>query len=412
MNIVLVGASYREISLQDLEILESKAEEIRSEICSREASENGIEGCVIVSTCNRFEVYVDTERGAESAQYILKKIYAVTGINNSGVRVRRGTEAVSHLFRVSAGLESMIVGEVEISGQIKRSLSQSQQLGQTSRIIEALFQRASEVSKKVASETGLGTAGRSLITGGLDIVKERGFDLRSKTVLVIGTGAYARVVISALEREGVGEILTYSNSGRAEIFSESHGTTPVTLEALSEALELCQVIVACSGTHGVIVSAEQIRKIEREILPIIDLSLSRDVEKSVESLANVMVIDLEEIHRCAPTEHHETIAKAEDLVSSSVAKFTQDIESRRNDPLIRLLREHVETIVNEEVERVRRKEGEELAMQVSRSLQSVTKTIFHKPTIVARDSALNDDNDEYHQAIKVLFGLKIDSADE
>lgn len=412
MNIVLVGASFREISLRDLEILESNAEEIRSEICSREASENGIEGCVIVSTCNRFEVYVDTVREAEAAQYILEKIYAVTGINNPGVRVLRGTEAVSHLFRVSAGLESMIVGEAEISGQIKRSLSESQRLGQTSRIIEALFQRASEVSKKVASETGLGTAGRSLITGGLDIVKERGFDLRSKTVLVIGTGAYARVVISALERESVGEILTYSNSGRAEVFSESHGTTPVTLEALSEALELCQVIVACSGTHGLIITSDQIRKIEREILPIIDLSLSRDVEKSVESLANVMVIDLEEIHRCAPTEHHETIAKAEDLVSSSVTKFTQDIESRRNDPLIRLLREHVETIVNEEVERVRRKEGEELAMQVSRSLQSVTKTIFHKPTIVARDSALNDDNDEYHQAIKVLFGLKFDSADE
>ena len=412
MNIVLVGASYQEISLQNLEILESKAEEIRSEICSQEAMENGIEGCVIVSTCNRFEVYVDTERGAESARYILEQINAVTGINNPGVRVRRGTEAVSHLFRVSAGLESMIVGEVEISGQIKRSLSESQRLGQTSRIIEALFQRASEVSKKVASETGLGTAGRSLITGGLDIVKERGFDLRGKTVLVIGTGAYARVVISALEREGVGEILTYSNSGRAEVFSESHGTTPVTLEALTEALELCHVLVACSGTHGVIVSAEQIRKIEREILPIIDLSLSRDVEKSVESLDNVMVIDLEEIYRHAPNEHHETIAKAEELVSSSVTKFTQDIESRRNDPLIRLLREHVETIVNEEVERVRRKEGEELAMQVSRSLQSVTKTIFHKPTIVARDSALNDDNDEYHQAIKVLFGLKIDSADE
>ena len=109
MNIVLVGASFREISLRDLEILESNAEEIRSEICSREASENGIEGCVIVSTCNRFEVYVDTVREAEAAQYILEKIYAVTGINKPGVRVRLGTEAVSHLFRVSAGLESMIV---------------------------------------------------------------------------------------------------------------------------------------------------------------------------------------------------------------------------------------------------------------------------------------------------------------
>ena len=412
MNLLLVGTSYRDISLQDLEVLESKAEEIRGAICSQEATLNGIEGCVIVSTCNRFEVYVDTEREEDSARYILAQISAVTGVESLGIKVRRSVEAVSHLFRVSAGLESMIVGEVEISGQIKRALSESRRLGQTSRITEALFQRAAEVSKKVASETGLGTAGRSLIIGGLDIVKSRGFDLRNRTILVIGTGAYARVVISALEREDVGEILTYSNSGRAEVFSESHGTTPVAPEGLSEVLKSCHVIVACSGTHGVIVTSEQIREIEREVLPIIDLSLSRDVEKSVESLANVMVIDLQEIHRCAPAEHHETIALAEDLVNASVTKFGQDLEARRSDPQIRLLREHVERIVNEEVDRVRRKNGEEIAAQVSRSLQAVTKTIFHKPTIAARDSALNDESDEYHQAIQLLFGLKFDPVDE
>jgi glutamyl-tRNA reductase len=147
-------------------------------------------------------------------------------------------------------------------------------------------------------------------------------------------------------------------------------------------------------------------------LPIIDLSLARDVEESVESLSNVFVVDLEEIHRKAPSEHHQTIAQAEELVNSSVTKFERDLEARRNDPLVRLLREHVETIVEEEVARVRRKSGEEFAAQVGRSLRSVTKTIFHKPTIAARDSVLNDENDEYHQAIQVLFGLKFDPDDE
>jgi glutamyl-tRNA reductase len=406
VSILLVGASYREISLQELEVIESKSDEIRSAIFSEEASLHGIEGCVIVSTCNRFEVYVDTQREEESAEYITELVRDLTGLQSTEIGIRTGSDAVRHLFRVTAGLESMIVGEVEISGQVKRALSESQHFGQTSRTTEVLFQRASEVSKKVASETGLGTAGRSLITGGLDIVKTHGFNLHMSKVLVIGTGAYARVVISALERENVGEIFTYSNSGRAEIFSKSHGTTPVTAEGLLRALEVCEMIVGCSGTHGITISTEQIRKINKAKLPIIDLSLARDVEKSAQSLPNVIVIDLEEIHRMAPAEHHETIEQAEELVDALVAKFEQDLEARRNDPLVRLLREHVETIVEEEVARVRRKSGEEYAAQVARSLHSVTKTIFHKPTIAARQSVIEAESDEYQQAIQVLFGLK------
>lgn len=406
MSILLVGASYQEISLEELEVIEKKSHEIRSALFSDEASAHGIEGCVIVSTCNRFEVYVDTQREEESSEYIIGRVRDLSGIQITRLRVRVGTEAVKHLFRVSAGLESMIVGEVEISGQVKRSLSESQSLGQTSRTTEALFQRASEVAKKVTSETGLGAAGRSLITGGLDIVKDHGFDLRMRKVLVIGTGAYARVVISALERENVGEIFTYSNSGRAEEFSESHGTTPVINGGLLGALEVCEMIVACSGTHETIISTEQIRATNKEFLPIIDLSLAHDVEKTAKSLPNVIVVDLEEIHRRAPAEHHQTIVQAGELVDSLVSKFEQDLEARRNDPLVRLLREHVEKIVDEEVARIRQKNGDEYANQVARSLHSVTKTIFHKPTIAARNSSMSEESNEYQQAIKVLFGLK------
>jgi len=412
VSILLVGTSYRESSLQELEVLEKKLVEIRRAISSDEGSNQGIEGSVIVSTCNRFEVYVETETPEVTSKYILDRIRFVTGIDNPAIKVSLGSKAITHLFRVSAGLDSMIVGEVEISGQVKRALTESRQLSQTSRITESLFQRASEVSKRVASETGLGTAGRSLITSGLNILRERGFDLRNRKVLVIGTGAYARVVISALAREGVGEIFTYSHSGRAEIFSQSHGTTPVKQGSIDAALENCEMIISCSGVQGAILRADQIQNLSHQILPIIDLSLARDVENSVKSLFNVIVIDLEEIHRNAPIEHLETINSAEELVSSAASQFSQYLLARRGDPLIRLLREHIETIVLEEVDRVRRKSGEELALQVNRSLRSVTKTIFHKPTIAARDSALNDESDEYQRAIQVLFGLSSDSADE
>jgi glutamyl-tRNA reductase len=411
VDILLVGTSFRDISLQDLSLLEKKTDEIRQAISLPEVADSGIEGCVLVSTCNRFEVYAETERPEESAQFILEKISECTGLNGSEIKVRKSDEAATHLFRVSAGLESMIVGEVEIAGQVKRSLSQSQQLGQTSRITEALFQRAAEVSKRVASDTGLGSAGRTLITGALDIVKAQGFDLSGKIALVIGTGAYARVVTSALERESVAEILTYSNSGRAEIFAQSHGTTPITTGGFAQALNKCDVIVACSGTHGLVISREQISELTKTLIPIVDLSLGSDVEPSVATLTNVMLVDLEEIYRSAPVEHHETIAHAENLIENSVAQFKQDLLARRNDPLVRLLREHVEHIVDSEVARVRNKSGDELADQVSRSLHHVTKTIFHKPTTAVREGAQINEIDDYQKAIKILFGLNAGSVD-
>ena len=407
MTVVLIGASYKEISLSDLEMLESKSIAIKASLFSDPSAEHGIEGCVVVSTCNRFEIYIDTETTLIAEKYVTDKISQITEIPSSKMSIRTGHDAIAHLFRVCSGLESMIVGEVEVAGQVKRSLAQSQLLNHTSRIMEALFQRASEVSKRIATETGIGTAGRSLITGGLDIVKEQAFTLKNKKVLVIGTGAYARVVTTALDREQVSTIFTYSNSGRAEMFAESHGTTPVESSGLASILKDIDLIVACSGSRGIVITEDDLKSNNKDLLPVIDLTLARDVEKSIEKMPNVMVIDLEAIHQNASPEHHETILKAQNLITEEVTEFLNDLKARRNDPLIRALREHIDQMVLEEVERVRRKGGDEVADQVARSLRSVTKTIFHKPTISARDAALNDGIDEYSKAIEVLFGLNV-----
>ncbi|HEY4898646.1 MAG TPA: hypothetical protein VIH79_02885, partial [Candidatus Nanopelagicaceae bacterium] len=158
MTVVLIGASYKEISLSDLEMLESKSVAVKAALFSDPSAEHGIEGCVVVSTCNRFEIYIDTETTLIAEKFVTDKISQITGIPSNKMTVRTGHDAIEHLFRVCSGLEAMIVGEVEIAGQVKRSLAQSQLLNHTSRITEALFQRASEVSKRIATETGIGTA--------------------------------------------------------------------------------------------------------------------------------------------------------------------------------------------------------------------------------------------------------------
>ncbi len=412
MTIVLIGANYRDLPLSELEILEKSADRIRCDLFGGQSENLAIDGGVVVTTCNRFEIYLDAENAEDASQRALEVIAKQSGLEieycRSKLRVLSGSMAYQHLFKVTSGLDSMVVGESEIAGQIKRALAETQEQGHSSRITEALFQRAASVSKKVASETGLGAAGRSLIASALDIVKDLHFSLQGKQILVIGTGAYARVVISALNREKVGQIYVYSPSGRAEQFSKTHPTTPIDERDYFSIIQKVDLVVACSGTHGAIVKPEHVNNRKTGLFPIIDLSLSSDIDPSIKALANIVVIDLAEIHRNAPPEHHETIAIAEDLIEKAVTEFQQDLAARANDPLVKALRTHVSEIAEQEVERVRRRSGDEIADQVAQSLQLVTKAIFHKPTIHAKKTATNGEQDEYQKAIQVLFGLEVD----
>ena len=338
MPVLLIGASYRDISLDDLELLEAKSEEFWEAIFTENSKEFGITGCVVVSTCNRFEIYVDSFNTLDSEQHILAKITDVTGLPSNRMQHLSGSEVTHHLFRVAAGLESMIVGEVEVAGQVKRSLSRSQLLSKTTRDLEMLFQESARVSKKVATETGLGMAGRSLVTGGLDLLKQSGFAIKGKKVLVIGTGAYARVVTAALKREEVAEIFVHSITDRAKVFSLTHTTTPVSKGGLSEALSQVDFVVTCNGTHGALITADDIQALNKEIFPIIDLSLARDVERSVEKLNNVLMIDLNDIYQNAPREHSETIDAAQSIINRAVVEFEEKLRSRNSYPFAKLVR--------------------------------------------------------------------------
>lgn len=407
MTLIFIGASFHNISLTELEILERSADEIRKAVFESSTRKSHVEASVLVSTCNRFEIYFDSDNESEDIEFLKNLIEGCSGIGKDKLVTKTGEEATRHLFRVVSGLESMIVGEVEIAGQVKRAFSISQISSQTSRIIELLFQRSFEVSKRITSQTDLGIAGRSLISSGLEIIKGRGVTLAGKDALVIGTGAYARVVIAALQRSDIAHIGVYSPSDRAHEFAENHGAHAIKSEELHSSIKNADILIACSGTHETVITQEDILNLRERSLPIIDLSLSRDVENSVRNLPHVMLIDLETIAAEAPKEHREVLEQANILIDHAVQEFHDDLQARRNDPYIRLLRSHVQNFVDEEVERVRKRKGEELAKEVQYSLQLVTKSIFHKSMLAARENTGEEVEIEYEKAISKLFGINV-----
>lgn len=217
-----------------------------------------ITGAVVVATCNRFEVYLDVDspvdgRGVQHASHeVARLVAAASGVAEDvavgAFSTRTGPDVAAHLFEVAAGLDSMVVGEREIAGQVKRALEEAREGGATSSTLELLFQTASRTSKKISNETTLGGNGRSVVSLGLDLASAELPPWRQVRTVLIGTGSYAGASLAALRARGCEDVRVYSGSGRAEQFAADRGAVAVT--DLVAALEDADLVVSCSGARG------------------------------------------------------------------------------------------------------------------------------------------------------------------
>ena len=412
--LVLIGASHHNLSLAKLESLEREASAVRNRLFNSLSSEHGINGGVLISTCNRFEVYFDTEKFHGAVDHVIEVIREISGLNavelNQVLQVSSGMEVVQHLFAVSAGLESMIIGEAEISGQVRSSFKLAQKEKSTTPLLEQLFQHALANSKVVTHSTGLGAAGRSIVDVGLTVVQDRYGEIAGKPAVVLGTGAYARVVVAALQRRGCSDISVYSSSGRAHQFSQSHNTKEIVGDGLANAIAQAVLVVACSGNLNPVIDVALIKAVRggAQILPIIDVGLTSDLMPEVKGLAEVDVIDLEVIRDNAPQEYGEEIFQAHEIVQKAVREFDNEQLGRSMDPAVAAMRSHVGIFIDLEVQGVREKFGDEVAAQVEHSLRRVTNALLHTPSVRARTLIRSGDQSDYRQALQVLFGIDLE----
>ena len=414
MAFVLLGSDFHQSPLEELESLEQHADSIRLSFSNPAGS--AIQGAVVISTCNRFELYLDTDDFHAAVAETIELVAAAGELDLDYVskllRVSYGSSVPQHLFAVASGLESMIVGEGEIAGQVRRAFQQAQELKRVSSPLQRMFQNAAEVSKKVAADTGLGAAGRSIINSGLDLFREKHGSLLGKRVLVMGTGAYARVIVAALQREGCGQVLVYSASGRAELFSESHQTTPVSTQDLPAALAGSALAITASGGRSPSINfhlAQKVLELRNEPLTVIDVSLSGGVSPAVAELPQFEILNLEHIRKNAPEEHAQAVLAAQEIVRHAVSQFEAQETARTVDPMIAALRSHVSAWVEGEIERVRRKSGAEAAAEVGHSLNRVTNAVLHTPSVNARSLAIDGNHADYLAAIKILFNIDLEA---
>ena len=412
--LMVLGASHHDLELTELDRLTGNPDLLSvglSAVAAR--ADSPVSGVVVVSTCNRLEIYLDAVRfhdAIDEVTAVIAQTSRMPADEVSGLlKVRVGAPVVAHLFTVASGLDSMVVGEAEIGGQIARAFRDAQAAGTTSPAINLLFQSAARTAKQVATDTGLGAAGRSIASVALDLVSGPA-GLAGSQALIIGTGSYARVVAAELRTRGCSALSVFSPSGRATTFADRHHALPVVADGLVDALAAADLVVACSGAAAAVIDetllTEAVSRRDTP-LPIIDLALHADVSQAARSVPGIRLVDLHTVSEQADSTHFAAVTDAQDIVIAGVAAFEDRMAIRRLDPAVVALRQHISGAVEKEMVRLRAKYPSDVAAEVELALHRVTQSLLHTPTLRAKELARTGDGAGYLEALHTLFGIDI-----
>ena len=349
----------------------------------------GVRGFLELSTCNRVSLWVDSEHDVDELK---RRIDAAAGVETAW-DVHEDQDALRHSLRIASGLESMVVGEREIAGQIRRAFAQAQESGNTSPAINLAAEESLKTAKAIGVATELEGFGRSVVSVGLDSLGIE--DWSAQRVLLIGTGAYAGAAVAQLQGRGATDIRVLSASGRAERFAADHGCTAVT--HLEDGLRDATLLVTCRGHGGFVVGPEHIDT----PMHILDLSLQRDVDPRVADLPGVVFLDLEAIQ--AIVAPGADLDAAEKLVDEHYAKALARLRSRAIDPGVVELRQQIMRLVDEEVERLPQRALTK--DDTARALRRLATRLLHVPSARAKQAAADGNTALYMQALEVLYGI-------
>lgn len=395
--LLCLTSNHQNASFDVLEKLSIGAPAAATELVARDST---VAGAVVLATCNRFEAYLDVTASTADAAVstMLDALSTGSGVApdslRSSITVLEGDAVANHLFAVTSGLESVVVGEDEISGQVRRALEHARTEGVTTSDLEKLFQKAAHTSKFVRNTTELGGAGRSLVRLALEMASSRITDWSQARVLLVGTGQYAATTLAALRDRGATDIRVFSPSGRASRFATKYGVRAEL--SLAPAVGVSDVVITCTASLAVLPA--DIPNDDRRL--VIDLGLPRNVDPAVASMPGVELLDLELIGKHAPIEALTATADARALVGSAAAAFTT---AASVEPAIVAFRKHIFDLLDAELERSKAMPETEAA------LRHLAGVFLHGPSVRARELASNGQSAQFAAGLEALFGIETEA---
>lgn len=347
-------------------------------------------GAIVVATCNRVEVLVDGDTDVDALRNRIDAHFDVAPDWDLFI----GEAALEHVFNVASGLNSMVLGEREIAGQLRRALTEAQEAGHTSLPLTIAVEEALKTSRQIANRTNLDAAGRSVVSQGLRLVGID--DWHGARVLIVGTGSYAGAVVAALRTRGVQDIVVHSASGRADEFAASHGIGVV--QDVFIEMGRADLVITCRG-RGPMIFPHHVSAGMR----LLDLSIIHDVDREVRAVEGVTLVDLETIQANVEPRYEGDTEVARQLVVAGVARTMARLRARIVDPAVARLREAVMDIVADEMDRLPNRQL--TRDDAARALRRLATRLLHVPSTRARLAAEEGRADEYLHAIGELYGI-------
>jgi glutamyl-tRNA reductase len=418
MTLFLLGVNHRTAALEDREALALSSVEVL-EILERLARRGVLRESLVLSTCNRTEIYAVAAEITAAEHEVRHAVQQLRGrdLLEPGPHryLRSGPAVATHLLRVACGLDSMVLGDVQILGQVKDAYALARQAGTAGVLLERLLETALHAGKRARAETAIG-AGHVSMSSSAVAAAVNTVGLRGRRVLVVGAGETARLAARhAAEHEPAAIVVANRTVEHAEAVARDVRGQAVPLDSLADALKMADVVFSATSAPGTIIAVDIVREAmaarpDRPLL-VLDLALPRDVDAAAADVAGVTLRTLDTIR--AAVDHtlstrSAEVPQVEAIVAEESDRFSSWTRSLAAKPTLVALREHFERIRNEELDRVLRHASDEERQRAERLTRVLVNRLLHVPMLRLKETdAASTDGQLRLQAARDLFALGV-----
>jgi glutamyl-tRNA reductase len=419
MKLLITGVSHKTAPVEVRECLAFRPEELQAALSDLRSRE-GVGEAVILSTCNRVEITVTTDDSVEPQAIVDGFLSDRKSLSPAtvGPHVYRheGRAAIHHLFRVASSLDSMVIGEPQILGQLKTAYATAKECGAVCGWLDGLVTRAFSVAKRVRTETEIGQMAVSVSYAAVELARKIFGSLNNRTVMIVGAGKMSESTARHLRRCGATQIfVTNRTYERASEMAELFSAQIVDYTAFTAFLPEVDIVIASSGAPHFIITRDDMKKVigSRRNRPmfLIDIAVPRNIEPSVNDLDNVFLYDIDDLQKVVDTNREgrmQSAEEAETIIGEEVARMLVRLKEREVVPTIVSLQEQLENVRLAELTRMRAKFGT-LTAEQEQALEALTKSIINKiahgPISELRRQASQPEGQHFVTTIRKVFKL-------
>ncbi|MEP6526985.1 MAG: glutamyl-tRNA reductase [Nocardioidaceae bacterium] len=417
MSVLVVGISHRSAPVDVLERIALDADDVHKLLLDVAGSEH-VSECAVLATCNRVEVYAEVDRFHGSVEDLSGLLIDRAGESRDEITphlyVHYDEGAVAHAFSVAAGLDSMVVGESQVLGQVREALRAAQDAGVVGPSLNALFQHALRVGKRAHAETDIDRAAPSMVGVAVDLVAPVLGELSGRRALIIGAGSMASLVVTTLATRGLTDVVVVNRtSERADRLAEQVDGRGYSLERIESEMRGADLVVSATAALSTIVSRDCVERAmlgrSDRRLAVVDLALPHDVERAAGAVEGVTLVDLAGLAASASSGvAPRDVEEVRRIVAAEVARFEATTRAARVTPTVVALRTMATEVVDSELERLAARLPDldpQVRADVEQTVRRVASKLLHEPTVRVKALVGQPMGSSYADALAELFAL-------